>query len=143
MVLKNLFQNKFVSFHKHLEITMSEKPTKEIKLEHFKNLVAVAYADGYLDEDEEDFLYDKADDIGLPYDKVEEIIKQADQLQFMVPLNMQDREDQLADIVYMSMIDGELHDKEYELCLSIAHKLGFQQKDLDEAIELTKKLWEQ
>ncbi len=122
---------------------MSAKPSKEVKLEHFKNLVAVAYADGYLDEDEEDFLYDKADEIGLPYDEVEAIIKQADKLQFMVPMNMQDREDQLADIVYMSMIDGELHDKEYELCLSIAHKLGFQQKDLDEAIDLTKKLWEQ
>lgn len=122
---------------------MSNKPKDEVRLDHFKNLVAVAYADGYLDEDEEDFLYDKADDIGLPYDKVEEIIKQADTLKFMVPMNMQDREDQLADIVYMSMIDGELHDKEYELCLSIAHKLGFQQKDLDEAIELTKKLWEE
>ena len=122
---------------------MSENPSKPVRIEHFKNLVAVAYADGYLDEDEEDFLYDKADDIGLPYEEVEAIIKEADKLQFMVPMNMQDREDQLADIVYMSMIDGELHDKEYELCLSIAHKLGFEQKDLDEAIELTKKLWEQ
>lgn len=121
-------------------ITMSDKPI-EIRKEHFKNLVAVAYADGYLDEDEEDFLYDKADEIGIPYEEVEDIMDNAKNLEFMVPMNMEDREDQLADIVYMSMIDGDLHEKEYELCLSISKKLGFEQKDLDEAIELTRRLW--
>lgn len=113
----------------------------ETRTEHFKNLVAVAYADGYLDHDEEDFLYDKAEEIGIPFEHVEEIVKDAESLEFLVPMNMEEREDQLADIVYMSMIDGELHDKEYELCLTISQKLGFEKKDLDEAIELTKRLW--
>ena len=114
---------------------------KIIQIEHFRNLVAVAFADGFLDEDEEDFLYDKADELELPYDEVDEIIKNAKSLKFIVPINIQDREDQLADIVFIAMIDGEIHEREYDLCLSIAQKLDLTKSDLDEAIELTKKLW--
>ena len=49
--------------------------------------------------------------------------------------------DQLADIVFMAMIDGEIHQKEYDLCLHIAERLDMSKNDLDEAIKLTKKLW--
>ena len=115
---------------------------RQIKMEHFQNLVAVAFADGVLDDEEEDFLYDKADEFDLPQAEVEDCINNADKLQFVVPLNMEEREDQLADIVFMAMIDGELHEKEYDLCLSIAQRLGLTQQDLDQAIDLTKRLWE-
>jgi len=118
---------------------MSEN--KHIKIEHFQNLVAVAFADGILDEDEEDFLLDKAEDADINPEEAEKIIKNADQLQFMVPMNSEDREDQLADIVFMAMIDGEIHQKEYDLCLNIAERLDMSKNDLDEAIKLTKKLW--
>ena len=114
---------------------------RSIKMEHFQNLVAVAFADGILDEEEEDFLYEKADEFELPEDQVEELINNAEDLEFIVPLNMEDREDQLADIVFMAMIDGDLHEKEYKLCLSISERLGLDKDDLDLAIELTKKLW--
>ncbi|HAA14767.1 MAG TPA: hypothetical protein DCE41_24985 [Cytophagales bacterium] len=115
---------------------------KTIKVEHFKNLVAVAAADGFLDENEMDFLTEKAEEIGISKEDVDTIISQKDKLQFMVPMNMVDREDQLADIVYMSMIDGEIHDNEYQLCLNIAERLGLTKSDLDEAVDLTKRLWE-
>ena len=114
---------------------------RSIKMEHFQNLVAVAFADGILDEEEEDILYEKADEFELPEDQVEELINNAEDLEFIVPLNMEDREDQLADIVFMAMIDGDLHEKEYKLCLSISERLGLDKDDLDLAIELTKKLW--
>jgi len=118
------------------------KSDKIIQIEHFRNLVAVAFADGFFEEEEEDFLYDKADELELPHDEVEEIIKNAESLKFIVPINVQDREDQLADIVFMAMIDEEIHEREYDLCLSIAKKLDLTKSDLDEAIELTKKLWD-
>ena len=121
---------------------MSEfKKDKSIKKEHFSNLVAVAYSDEILNEDEKLFLEERAIDYGLTKDEVQSIISQADKLKFMVPLNSEEKEEQLADIVYMTMIDGEVHEKEYELCLTIAKRLDFKQKDLDHIIELTKKLW--
>lgn len=114
---------------------------KEIKLEHFKNLVAVANADGIFDESELEFLSERAIEIGLKQEEVDEIIKNADKLQFMVPMNKEDREDQLSDIVFMSMIDGSIHEKEYGLCLNISKRLDLGKKYLDHVIELTKKLW--
>jgi len=117
------------------------KNNKSVKKEHFSNLVTVAYADGVLNEDEKEFLKERAADYGLSKKEVDEVISKVDILKFMVPLNEEEKEEQLSDIVYMSMIDGEVHEKEYEICLTIAKRLDFKQKDLDHIIKLTKKLW--
>lgn len=114
---------------------------RNIKLEHFANLVAVAYSDNFLDDEEKAFLAERAAEYGIDKEETEKILGQANELQFVVPLNYEEREEQLADAVYMAMIDGDVHEKEYELCLSIAKKLNFKQKDLDQIIKLTKKLW--
>ena len=121
---------------------MSNLPKdKKIKLEHFANLVAVAYSDGYLEEHEKQFLSERADEYGLPADEVKKLFDMAAELKFIVPQNDEKKEEQLSDAVYMAMIDGEVHEKEYNLCLKIAQKLDFRKKDLDYVIELTKKLW--
>ena len=114
---------------------------KEVSIEHFKNLVAVAVADGILDDEEREFLEDRADELGLPANEVQEIIENADKLEFIVPDNEDDREEQLADIVFMSMVDGSIEDKEYELCLNVANRLELKKTDLDEVIALTQRLW--
>jgi len=66
-----------------------------------------------------EFLAERAEEIGLPEDEVNEIIANANELEFLVPVNKVDREEQLSDIVYMSMIDGEVHEKEYDLCVAM------------------------
>lgn len=114
---------------------------REIRLTHFKNLVAVAIADGYLDDDEKEFLIDHAEECGLPLDEVNKTIENADQLKFIVPDSEEDREEQLADIVFLTMIDGSIEDKEYDLCLNIANRLELKKEDLDEVIALTQRLW--
>ena len=110
-------------------------------MEHFKNLVAIAVADGVLDEAEVSFLEERAEEVGLPEEEVKRIMEAAEGLQFVVPLTVEDREDQLADIVFMSMVDGNIDDREYNLCLRIADKLGMERKEVDQVITLTKKLW--
>ena len=121
---------------------MSNLPKdKKIKLEHFANLVAVAFSDGYLDDHEKEFLKERALNYGLPEDEVKKLFDMAADLVFIVPQNDEEKEEQLSDAVYMAMIDGEVHEKEYELCLTIAEKLDFRKKDLDYVIDLTRKLW--
>lgn len=115
--------------------------THKIKIEHFKNMVAVAFSDGYFDKVESDFLAHKAKEFGLPEDIIDGIIKEASKLPFVVPENQIDRENQLADIVYIAIIDGEIRAQEYKLCLNIAEKLGFDKGYVDEVINLTIKLW--
>ena len=119
---------------------MSER---EINLDHFKNLVAVSMADGFLDEDEKGFLEERAEELGLPSDEVGAIMANADKLEFVVPEDEEDREEQLADIVFMSMVDGDIEEKEYQLCLNIAERLELKKNDLDEVIALTQRLWNQ
>ncbi len=117
------------------------KEKRTIKIEHFSNLVAVAMADGFLDKEEINFLKEKAEEVQIPEDKVKELIENADKLKFTVPLNSEEREEQLSDIVYMMLVDGNINENEYKLCLNIATKLGLTQKDLDHVVKLTKKLW--
>ncbi len=119
---------------------MSER---EINLDHFKNLVAVSMVDGVLDDGEKEFLEERADEFGLPSDQVSQIIANADKLEFVVPEDEEGREEQLADIVFMSMADGTIEEKEYQLCLNIAERLELKKEDLDEVIALTQRLWKQ
>ena len=114
---------------------------RDIRTEHFANLVAVAFADGFLDEAEKLFLEERAEEYNLDKKEVQKIMEDVERLKFVVPLNHEEKEEQLADIVYMSMIDGHIHEKEYELCLAIAEKLEFGKKELDHVIDLTEKLW--
>lgn len=119
---------------------MSTHP--EVNLIHFQNLIAVAFADGTLDEEEEEFLYEMAEDFDIDVEEVKKMIANADQLEFIVPENQDEREEQLVNIVFMSMLDGEIHENEYEMCLHVAEKLELTKKELDEAISLTKNLWD-
>ncbi len=118
-----------------------EQNEKLIKIEHFQNLVAVSFADGMLEPDELKFLASRAEDYGIDRAEADSIIESANNLEFIIPMNDEDREEQLADSVYMAMIDGNVHDREYNLCLKIAERLDFDREYLDDIIDLTKKLW--
>jgi hypothetical protein len=123
---------------------------KKIRIEHLANLVAVALIDGSFEEDEKVFLKDKAKEFGLSSEDVHLVLQNAEHLQtnalkedFNVfnPKNKVHKEDQLADAVYMSLINGVVTPKEYALCIHLAEKLDMEKRDVDEIIELTIKLW--
>lgn len=109
---------------------------------HIQNLIAVAYADGSLDEAEEEFLYDIAEDFEIDFKLVDDLLKKASTLEFIVPESQEDKEEQLVNIVFMSMLDGDFHESEYAICLDVAKRLGLTKSDLDEAVKLTKNLWD-
>ncbi len=113
----------------------------KIKKEHFANLLAVAYADGILKPEEVDFIAQKAIEYGLSDREVRELTDNIENLQFVVPLNDKDKEQQLTDAIYLTMIDGQIDKREYQLCLRIAEKLDLDRKYLDNLIELIQKLW--
>ncbi len=114
---------------------------KKIKLEHLANIVAVATADGIMTKDELAFLYERAQEYGIDKNDVKNLINNAEKLKFVIPMNQEEREEQLSEAVMMSMIDGKIDQKEYELCLKLAEKLDLNKTYLDHVISLTKKLW--
>ena len=109
-----------------------EMRQKKMSLEYFKNLIAIANADGHLDENEKKFLAEKAKEFDLPTDEVQTVIENADKLHFTIPSDRLSREEHLADIVFMSMVDGELAKQEYNLCLKIAEHLDMKKRDVDQ-----------
>jgi hypothetical protein len=113
---------------------------RKIKIEHFSNLIAVALSDDILDDEEVEFLHERATEIGIPQDEVDRILQNAGELEFLIPINKVDREEQLGDAVYMTMVDGEIHEKEYNLCLRLAEKLELDKNYLDHIIDLSQRL---
>ncbi len=117
------------------------KKNRKIKKEHFANLLAVAYADGIFKPEELDFLAEKAIEYGLEDSEVHQLLENIEQLKFSVPQNFEEKEQQLTDAIYLTMIDGQIDKREYQLCLQIAKKLDLDQKYLDNLIELIQQLW--
>lgn len=114
---------------------------KDFIPDHFQNIIVIAYADGYLEEQEKEFLAERAIEFGLPYEAVENILQNARDLEFIVPQDEEEKEEQLCDAVYMSMINGEVCPKEYALCLHLAERMDMSKIDVDRIIELISKLW--
>lgn len=114
---------------------------RKIKLEHFKNLVAVAAADGYLNFREREFLTDRAEEAGLSEEEIEAMLLDAEKLRYMVPFNQVEREEQLNDAIFMSIIDGEIAEEEYQLCLCIAEKLGLKKDLVDTMVDEVERIW--
>ena len=113
---------------------------KQIKLEHFQNLVAIAFADDKIKEEEKEFLAEQALNYGLEKEDIRKVFENAKNLKFVIPANKEHKEKQLTDAIYMAMIDGEIHPYEYDICLQIARKLDFDERYLNEIISLVKKL---
>lgn len=114
----------------------------EIKLEDFKNLIALAFSDQLLSHDEILLISEKAVDAGLSQEEISNLLSNPGQLVFSVPGNEQTKEDQLADAVYLMMSDGKIHEHEYNICLKYAERLELNSTYLNHAIELVKKLWD-
>lgn len=112
---------------------------KQVTLEYFKNLIAIAGADGKLEDAEKRFLLAKAKEFNLPTEEVAGFIKNADKLDFVIPKERLNREEHLTDIVIMSMVDGELRKEEYDLCVTIAEKLELTTNDVDAIVSLIKR----
>lgn len=114
---------------------------KEFSLNHFKNLIFIAFADGKLDEFEKQFLLDKAEDLNISRKDTLALIEKAHHIKFKLPESKEDREDELAEVVAIALVDGEMHPKEYELCLNFAKRLELSEDDLKLAIQLNNILW--
>ena len=114
---------------------------RKIKLEHFVNLVAIAAADGYLDAREREFLAERAEENGMKAEEFDSIIHDADKLQFIVPLNQVECEEQMNDAIFMSIIDGNISDQEYKLCINLACRLGIEPKEVDDMVGNIRRIW--
>ena len=109
------------------------------EIEHFRNLVSLSVADGKIEETERVALAKIAYERGIPMDRMNVMIKHANEYIYLIPQNMIDREKQLTEMIEFANVDGEFSKAEYELIKIVAEKLGFTKTELDERIKATPK----
>lgn len=120
---------------------MKEHPIgKEFNVAYFRNLIAVAMADGILRDEEKAFFKAKAQELGLSTDNIEDILLMPDHELIAQSNDAIDEDGFLMDLVAMSMVDGEIHENEYNLCLQLAEKQGLEKEDVDDTIRLLQNL---
>ena len=98
--------------------------TKKVK-SHLMNLVALAKADGHIDEREMSFILTVGKKNGMRSDDVKSIVANAGSVNLVIPDNDSERFDQIFDLVDMMLADGVVDDHEMDFCIDMAEKLGF------------------
>lgn len=106
----------------------------QVNLEHFQNLVALAYSDSDISQEEMKFLSNRAAIYGVSDKKMDEIIGKAKNIKMDYSVLISKKEKQLFDFIYMSVMDGIFRTDEYELCLRLGEKLGFDKKTVEDII---------
>lgn len=94
-------------------------------INHLKNLVVLAYSDGVFEEAELNNLRNAANELGVSQEQLDVWIKDADNIVLSMPQNDGEREKQLIGMIRMATSDGYFSQDEYDLCLRIAEKLGY------------------
>lgn len=119
---------------------MNTRPTRDLldsrqkRLYFFQNLLLVATADGYLDEQEGDFLLQVGEQLELSADDVAPLIDNLGVLTFVIPETGIERTFELQTLVLLMMEDGIVDDREYALCLEYATRIGYGRAFLDDLI---------
>lgn len=105
-----------------------------VNLEHFRNLVALAAADGKIEESERITLSKIAFQKEIPLDRMNVMLKKADEYIYFIPQNQQDREKQLQDMIDLALVDGQLAKAETNLIYYVGKKLNFSKAEIDKFI---------
>lgn len=105
------------------------------KLEHFRNLISLAAADGKIEHIERVALSKIAFDRGIPLDRMNIMLEHADEYTFLIPQNMEEREEQLEDMISFALVDGDFAQAEKDLIYLVGERLGFEQEEVSTLIK--------
>ncbi len=109
--------------------------TPQKKLAFYQNLVLVAAADKVLDNGESELLLFIGNKLGLTPEDVMPMVDNLGLLSFIIPESGLQKTLELQTLVQMMMQDGDIHDREYALCLEYTNRIGYGKAFLDDMIK--------
>ena len=118
---------------------MSEQ--EKSKTDYFKNIIAVACADGKLDPNEKEFLIEKAQELDIPIESVDDLINEVKEMASIIPIEGYDKEEHLADAITTALLDGDISEDEIKVCMEIGKAMGFDETYINFLIENSVNLW--
>jgi uncharacterized tellurite resistance protein B-like protein len=106
-------------------------------LDHLKNLVIMASADGHLSEQEIALLVDRCAALGLDEEDLEKAIGFAlsGQAKLKFPIDRTEQNEMLTDLIRMMAADGKLTEIEKRLFALAAAKMGIEKLELEVLID--------
>ncbi len=106
-------------------------------LDHLKNLVIMAAADGSLTEQEIALLVDRCTALGLAEEDLEKAIAFAlsGEAKLKFPVDRAEQDRMLADLMRMMAADGQLQEVEKRLFALAAAKMGIERSELEALID--------
>ena len=109
---------------------------KEKSKKHIQILLAIAKADGTISYEEIDYLEKIAKKSGLSQEELYEIVEDPSfsTEQPFLSFNEKIRFDMAFDMIWVMLIDGEMHPREILLCKKLGMKLGFYPSSMDNFI---------
>lgn len=107
------------------------------QLDHLKNLVIMAAADGSLTEQEISLLVDRCAGLGLKEEDLEKAIAFAlsSEAKLKFPVDRGEQNQMLADLMRMMAADGKLSEVEKRLFALAAAKMGIEKVELEALID--------
>jgi tellurite resistance protein len=99
--------------------------TQKEKETTVKNAIAVMLADGHIDPREMNLLSLICRTVGLSERTLQAILQNPQSIEFAPAKNLNDRMQQLIDIVTMMLADGRIDPSEMDVCITLATRLGF------------------
>ena len=107
------------------------------QLDHLKNLVVMASADGSLSEQEIALLIDRCSELGLAEEDLEAAISFAmsGNAKLKFPVDRLEQNQMLTDLIRMMAADGKLSEVEKRLFALAAAKMGVERAELDAIID--------
>jgi len=100
----------------------------------FQNLYLIAAADGIIGPAEQELLLEVARNLGLGQPDLELVLDSDTPLDFIIPEDEEERYFSLKNLVYMMVVDGEIDENEYQLCVSFAKRIGLGQEAVEKII---------
>jgi len=106
-------------------------------LDHLKNLVIMASADGALSESEISLLVDRCSEMGLHESDLGKAVAYAlsDEAALKLPTEKQEQLAMMSDLIRIMAADGKLSEVEKRLFALAAAKMGLERDELDGLID--------
>ncbi|MDD5770312.1 MAG: hypothetical protein PHE25_05045 [Candidatus Gracilibacteria bacterium] len=101
-----------------------ESKQKANNFNHIKNLLTIAMSDGSLDEKETQALNGVSSRLGITNEEIGEIIKNFNNIKFVLPTNKKDRINQFWDLILIVLVDGKIEKGELNKLRTFAENLN-------------------
>jgi uncharacterized tellurite resistance protein B-like protein len=92
---------------------------------HIRNLLLMANSDNNISKSEIQVIYDIGIEKGLNTEEIKDIIRDDSEKKLITPENVEDKFEQLYDLVLVMLADGIIEEDEIEFCTNVAEKFGF------------------